>query len=271
MSANNAHQTDATLPTTADMSNPLAYEAGITPRPAESASRTHSTTAESMNTDPGDPSVMVTTRPEPSHLPVVPTLIDEQARRQRESWTEVFQMLERTAKVPESRHKFLSAHNARQTDSDLPPIARMPSPTPLETGVTRWPVDYASQAFSTAIESTGTDTAHGSHRVTTRTLRAKRRPGTVFKNGPERLRSEGADVGAIELQQELSNDILRAVMDQRRTYEEKLPFREVTPPGGSLMRDSSKNVGLLNASGGSQSPTSAADTQHDTHSVRQPV
>ena len=39
MSANDARQTDTALPTTADMSSPQTYEAGVTRPPAESASR----------------------------------------------------------------------------------------------------------------------------------------------------------------------------------------------------------------------------------------
>ena len=57
LSAHNARQTDAPLPTTVDMSSPQAYEAGPTRQPAESESRAfssdHSTTLEPMGTDTG--------------------------------------------------------------------------------------------------------------------------------------------------------------------------------------------------------------------------
>ncbi len=69
-SANNARQTDAVLTTTADMSSPQTYEAGVTRQPAESASRAlssgNSTTVESMDTDTGDLRHRATTRPTPS-------------------------------------------------------------------------------------------------------------------------------------------------------------------------------------------------------------
>ena len=58
LSANNARQTDAALPTTADMSSPQTHEAGATLQPAESASCAfssgHSTAVESIGTDIGN-------------------------------------------------------------------------------------------------------------------------------------------------------------------------------------------------------------------------
>ena len=73
LSANNARQTDTALPTTADISRPQTQEAGGTRQPAESASRTpsstHSATTESMGTDTGDLRHRVTTRPAQSLRP----------------------------------------------------------------------------------------------------------------------------------------------------------------------------------------------------------
>src|SRR5260221_675022 len=67
MNANNARQTDATLPTTADMSSPQTCEAGVTRQPAESSSRAlfsvQSTATESRGTGTGALRHRATTRP----------------------------------------------------------------------------------------------------------------------------------------------------------------------------------------------------------------
>ena len=75
LDANNARQMDAALPTTADMSSPQTYEAGVTRQPAESTSRAlsngHSTITKIMGIDTGNLRHRVPSLPTPSH-PEVP-------------------------------------------------------------------------------------------------------------------------------------------------------------------------------------------------------
>ena len=185
MSANNARQTDAALPTTAYMSSPQTNEAGATRQPAESASLAtlaisngHSTTAESMDTYPGDPGVMVTTCPAPSPLPAISTFIDGQVRQSPETWIISLQRgkPESTSHTPRevrgTRHIILSATNARQTDTDLPTITDMWSPQRYEAGVTRQPAESSSRALSndhsTTAESMDTNPGDPGVMVTTR-------------------------------------------------------------------------------------------------------
>ena len=74
LDANNARQTDAALPTTADMSSPQTYEAGVTRQPAESTSRAlsngRSTITKTMGTDTGNLRHRVPSLPTPLHLEV---------------------------------------------------------------------------------------------------------------------------------------------------------------------------------------------------------
>lgn len=186
MRANNRRQTDAALPTTADMSSPHTCEAGVTRQPAETASRAfsigYSITDESIDIDPGDPGAVVTTCPTPSSSPAVPTLIDEQQRWWREGWIESLQRdgLESVSCTPrevrETRHIIPSANNTRQTDAGLPTIADMSNPQNRKAVATRQPVESASRAFSsghtTSIESKGADTSN------------LRRRGPLVKSSP---------------------------------------------------------------------------------------
>ncbi len=196
------------------------------------------TTAESMDTDTGGLGVIVTTRPAPPPLPAIATFIDEQERQWRETWIEALERheLESTSYTPrevrETRHTTLSATNARQTEAALPTIADMSSPQTHEAGTTRQPAESASHAFSSG-QSTAI-TGDLRHRVTTRPGRRPKRglPGRTFeqdlKNVQERLRSEGADVGAVErlrseifLDGKITKAALRTDMtlDQRRRHE----------------------------------------------------
>ena len=173
LSANNARQTDAALPTTADMSSPQTCEAGVTRRPAEYASRAlsngHSTT-ESMDTDPDDLGPIVTNRPAPSPLSTGPTFPDEQARQRIKS-LEGYRRdeLESTSHTPrevrETRHIILSADNARQRDAALPDIS---SPQPSAAGAARQLAESASYALSsghnTVIKPMGVGTGNLRHR-----------------------------------------------------------------------------------------------------------
>ena len=249
MSANNARQTHAALPTIADMSSPQTCDAGATLQPAGSSSGAlsngHSTTAESVDTDPGGLGVIVTTRPAPPPLPAISTFINEQARQNPETWIENLQRgeLESSSYTPrevqETRHTILSATNARHTEAALPTIADMWSPQTHAAGATRQPAESASHTFSsvqsTAIESMGTSTGALRHRLTARPIRGL--PERTFepdlKKVQERLRSEGADVGAVErLRTEIFVDgkITQAALktdmtlDQRRTHEGKKKY-----------------------------------------------
>src|SRR5258706_217660 len=180
MNANNARQTDAALPTIADMSSPQTYEAGATRQPAGSAphafSSGQSTAIESMSTDTGDLRHRVTTRPVPSHFPAASAVIDEQGRQWRETWIEGLRRdeLERTSYTPrgvrETRHIILNATNARQTDAGLTTTADISSPQTHEAGATRQPAESDSHAFSsghsTTNEPMGTNTGNPRRRAT---------------------------------------------------------------------------------------------------------
>ena len=132
---------EAALPTTADISSPQTCEACVTRQPAEFASRAlsngHSTTTESMDTDPGDLGLIVTTCPAPSPLPTGSTVPDEQAWQRIES-LEGYQIdeLEITSHTPrevrETRNIILSADTSRQTDAALPTTADMSIPQTCE-------------------------------------------------------------------------------------------------------------------------------------------
>ena len=147
LSADNARQTDATLPTIADISSTQTDEAGVPCQPAESASWTlsngYSTTIESMGTNIDGLRHRVTTRPAPSPLPAVSTSADEQASRRIEN-SELYQRgdLERTSHIPrgiwEIRHIVLSVDNARRMDMALM-TADVSNPQPWEAGATRQP------------------------------------------------------------------------------------------------------------------------------------
>ena len=123
------------------MSNPRTCEAGVARQPAESASRAvsdgQSTTPQSMDTDPGNPGVIVTTRPAPS-LPAVSTFTDEQAGQGIESpkGDQLDELAPR--EVRETRHIILSANEACQTDVALT-TSDMLCPRPSEAGAARQP------------------------------------------------------------------------------------------------------------------------------------
>ena len=144
LSTCSARQTDAALPTTADMSSPQTYQADVIRQPASCAlSSGESITPQSMDTGPGDIGVIVTTRPAPSPLPAVSTFTDEQARQRIES-LEWYQMgeLGSTSYTPrevrETLHIILSATDTRRTDVTLT-TSDLSSPQPFEAGATRQP------------------------------------------------------------------------------------------------------------------------------------
>ena len=201
MIANNARQMNAVSPTTAEISGPQTCEAGATRQPAGSASRAlsngHSTTAESMDTDPGYSGAMVTTCPAPPPLPTISTIIDEQARQSPETWIISLQRgePESTSHTPrevrETRHIILRATNARQTDTPLPTIANM---SRYEAGVTRQPAESSSPALpnedGATTESMDTDPGYPGVMVMTRPAPPPLPARSTFINQQARLRRE---------------------------------------------------------------------------------
>ena len=146
-SADNPRQTDAVLLTTADMSSPQAYGAGVTRQPAESVlgalSNGQSTTHQPIGTDPGNLGVIGTTRPTLSPLPTRSTFTNEQAGQGFES-SEGYEMdkLGSTSYTPrevrETHQIILSANDTCQTEVALT-TSDMSSPQRFEAGATRQP------------------------------------------------------------------------------------------------------------------------------------